>query len=92
MKMINYLKQIILGIHQPGIEYWVNIDEIKITQQFSMTPPRYKKMKRKWNYYKKTGEFQSQIILNQDFKLIDGYTSYCIAKKQGLNKVPVIFK
>ena len=48
-------------------------------------------MGQKWSYYRNTGEFESPIILNRDFVLIDGYTSYIIAKKLEIDKVPVYF-
>ena len=38
-----------------------------------------------------TGEFESPILLNRNFELIDGYTSYIIAKTENLHKVPVYF-
>ena len=45
----------------------------------------------KWDYYREHGEMESKIILNMDFELVDGYTSYIIAEKEGINKVPVCF-
>ena len=48
-------------------------------------------MGQKWSYYRNTGEFESPIILNRDFVLVNGYTSYIIAKKSEMDKVPVYF-
>ena len=87
---VRFIKRI-FGVYETGYEYWVYLKDIKISPQFEETPPRFKKMGRKWSYYKNTGEFESPIILNRDFELIDGYTSYIIAKKSEIDKVPVHF-
>lgn len=79
------------GKHEIEYEYWVKLSEIQIIPQFKETPPGYVKMCNKMNYYKQTGKFQSPIRLMRNFTLIDGYSSYLIAKKQGLDKVPVYF-
>ena len=87
---IIFIKRI-FGVYETGYEYWVYLKDIKISPEFEKTPPRIKKMGEKWSYYKNTGEFESPIILNRDFVLIDGYTSYIIAKKLEMDKVPVYF-
>ena len=48
-------------------------------------------MKYKRDFYRRNGEFQSDIILNRDMMLIDGYTSYIIAKEEGMKRVDVYF-
>ena len=87
---IIFIKRI-FGVYETGYEYWVYLKDIKISHEFERTPPRFKKMCQKWSYYRNTGEFESPIILNRDFALIDGYTSYIIAKKSEMDKVPVYF-
>ena len=89
--IIRFIKRI-FGVYETGYEYWVDLKDIKTLPQFEETPPRFKKMGQKWSYYKNTGKFESPIILNRDFELIDGYTSYIIAKKSEMDKVPVYFK
>ena len=81
----------LLGIYEPGCEYWVDLKDIDIPIDFLRHHPRREKMKRKWDYYKQTGEFESPILLNRNFVLIDGYSSYIIAKTGNLHKVPVHF-
>ena len=88
--LIRFIKRI-FGVYETGCEYWVYLRDIKISPEFERTPPRFKKMCQKWSYYRNTGEFESPIILNRDFALIDGYTSYIIAKKSEMDKVPVYF-
>ena len=87
---IRFIKRI-FGVYETGCEYWVYLRDIKISPEFERTSPRFKKMGEKWSYYRNTGEFKSPIILNRDFVLIDGYTSYIIAKKSEMDKVPVYF-
>lgn len=88
--LIRSLKKL-FGKYETNYEYWVYFRDIKITPQFAATRPRYQKMSKKWDYYRNTGEFESPIILTRDFVLVDGYTSYLIAKEQELDKVPVYF-
>ena len=67
----------------------MTIDDIKIFPCFSTHPPKLEKMERKEQYFRKTGCLQSEIILDGAGKLIDGYTSYLLAKAHGLASVPV---
>ena len=87
---IRFIKRI-FGVYETGCEYWVYLRDIKISPEFEKTLPRFNKMGQKWSYYRNTGEFESPIILDRDFVLIDGYTSYIIAKKSEMDKVPVYF-
>ena len=64
--------------------------EIKIKDSFKKTEPQSWKMRFKWEYYRKTGELQSPIVVNKKGYLIDGYTSYLIAKMDGLKEVEVV--
>ena len=69
-----------------------NLNDIKIKQNFKITQPNKHKMKCKWNYYRKTGCLESDIVLDEDGYLIDGYTSYLIAEADGIKKLDVIKK
>ena len=89
--LIRWIKQL-LGKYEPGYEYWIPIDQIVITPDFARTRIGEKKWKRKKRYYYQTGQFESPIILTKDFILLDGYSSYRIAKYVGLEKIPVYFE
>lgn len=80
-----------LGIYKPGYEYWVPLRDIKIRDDFARSWIGQKKWTHKREYYLRTGTFESQIVLGKDFLLLDGYSSYKIARWMGLEKVPVIF-
>lgn len=73
-------------------KYWVSLDDIKIEYDFLITPPKSKKMNDKIKYFLGEGVFQSRIILDKNFVLKNGYTSYLIAKKIDMKKVPVYFQ
>ena len=89
-KIIRFIKRL-FGKYETGYEYWINLKDIQITPEFRSTYPRFKKMAQEWDYYRKTGDFESPIMLMRNFTLVDGYTSYLIAKIQGMDKVPVYF-
>ena len=66
----------------------IEISKIKIPEHFSKPNP--KKLQQKFKYYKENHKFESQIVIDLDYNLIDGYTSYLIAKNY--NKTTVIAK
>lgn len=70
----------------------VKISDIKIDYWFIKTPPKQSKMQNREKYLLENGEFKSLIILNKNNKLLDGYTSYLLAKKYNIQNVEVIKK
>lgn len=64
-------------------------DDIKILPRFAAHPPRREKMERKRRFYRENGFMESRIILDTAGNLIDGYTSYLLAKENGLAEMPV---
>jgi hypothetical protein len=52
--------------------------------------PRTEKMNERIEYFKKNQNFETQIVVDKDNNLIDGYTTYLIAKKYGINFINVI--
>lgn len=75
---------------KPNVEYWIPINDVIITYDFQLSSPRISKFKRKEREFLKNGTF-GKIILNQEFELVDGYCSYLICKKYGMDKIPVYF-
>ena len=69
--------------------YGTDLKEIKIYPCFAENPPKPQKMKRKVQYFEETGALQSQIILDSQGYLIDGYTSYLLARAHGIQRVSV---
>ena len=74
-----------------GCECVIPISDIVITYDFQLTSPRYAKFVYKERQFLEYG-FLNKIILNNNFELIDGYCSYLICKKYGINKVSVYFE
>lgn len=70
----------------------VKLEDIKIKEDFEKKKPNGYKMKAKWNYYRKTGSLESDIVIDENGYLIDGYTSYLIAKADSIKKIDVIIK
>ncbi len=58
----------------------MKIDEIKIYPCFAAHEPKPEKMQQKEQYFEETGALQSQIVLDSRGNLIDGYTSYLLAR------------
>lgn len=88
--IIRFIKKL-FGIYESGYEYWVYIKDININPSWRETQINKNKLKRKMEYWFRTGEFESQIILDKNFNLIDGYSSSYIAESNGIDKVPVYF-
>lgn len=73
------LQEAIINILLKETAVEIEINKIKIPKDF--TKPKPKKMQQKYNYYRKNHKYESPIIIDMDFNLIDGYTSYLIAKE-----------
>lgn len=56
----------------------IDINRIKIPKYY--TKPNPEKLKARFNYYKQHKRFYSPIVIDNNYTLIDGYTSYLIAK------------
>ena len=68
----------------------MRINDIRIPKEFQK--PRIEKMKERIEYFKKNQNFETQIIVDKDNNLKDGYTSYLIAQKYEIDFVNVIKK
>lgn len=90
--MIKWIKRL-FGVYETGTEYLVNIRDIKIQADFKKTRIGKEKFKRKMQYYHTYGICESAIVLDKNFTLIDGYSSYQIYRRHFGNyaKIPVYF-
>ena len=89
-ELIRYIKSL-FGKYEPGYEYWVYAKDIKVPVSYKRTRIGKEKWKRKMNYWLRTGEFESDILIDRDFNLVDGYSSMKIAHLKNIEKVPVYF-
>lgn len=88
--IIRFIKRL-FGKYKAGYEYWVNLKDIKVPTYFKLTRIGTKKWNHKIGYWLRTGEFESVILLDKDFNLVDGFSSVKIAYLKGIERVPVYF-
>lgn len=86
---INKMLKEIARIRREKGQITVKTDEIRIFPCFAAHPPKPEKMESKDLYYQAHGSFESEIIIDRAGNLIDGYTSYLLAIRYGVNHVPV---
>ena len=67
---------------------YVRVKDIEILYLFLQNPPSVRKMNEKRKYLIEHGKFQEEIVLVGNC-LIDGYTSYLLAKDLGKKFVKV---
>ena len=89
-RIIRYIKSL-FGKYETGYEYWVYTKDIKVPKSYKFTKIGTKKWNHKIGYWLRTGEFESRIILDKNFNLIDGYSSVRIAEIKGIDRVPAYF-
>ena len=89
-EIIKYIKSL-FGKYEPGYEYWVYTKDIKVPKSYKFTKIGTKKWNHKMGYWLRTGEFESKILLDRDFNLVDGYSTYKICKLKNIDKIPVYF-
>ena len=88
--IIRFIKKL-FGKYETGYEYCVYTKDIKVNPEWRKTRIGKAKFSRKMKYWYRTGEFESKIILDREFNLLDGYSSVRIAEIKGIDKVPVYF-
>ena len=64
----------------------ISLDKINIPGNYAKTLPDRKVCDR-ISFYKKTGEFDREIVIDEHNNLLDGYTTYLVCKMLGLAKV-----
>ena len=89
-EIIKYIKSL-FGKYETGYEYLVYTKDIKVPKRYKRTKVGTKKWNHKMGYWLRTGEFESKILIDRDFNLVDGYSSMKIAHLKGIEKVPVYF-
>ena len=68
----------------------IDISLIKIPKNF--TKPKKEKLNKRFEFYNKHKYFEVPIIIDPSNTLVDGYTSYLIAKKYNMKTVQVKVK
>ena len=81
----------------------IRLSRIKITKEMQSTLPRVEKITQKYEYFRRrtrtnnkygtnNNPLQSPIVLDKYNVLVDGYTSFLLAKMFGMKKVDVIIQ
>lgn len=88
-KLTKNMEVEIMNITQRPLEgEIIPIECIKIKKYFKK--PRKTKMEEKEEYFNKHGYFRSTIILNKNNVLLDGYTTYLLAKEHGYKSITIL--
>ena len=65
----------------------IELGKINIPTNFQRDLPNRVKISARYSFYKKTGSFDREILIDEHNNLIDGYTTYLICKMVGIEKV-----
>lgn len=88
--IIRYIKSL-FGKYEPGYEYWIYTKDIKVPRYYKLTKIGTKKWNHKMGYWLRNGKFESDILIDRNFNLVDGFSSIKIAHIKNIDKVPVYF-
>lgn len=78
-ELVRFAKRL-FGVYEPGHEYWFKLSDIHITPQFRKSRINPDKFKRIWQFYHRNGYCESKIVLDKDFTLLDGLSSYRVRR------------
>ena len=84
------IKELSRILNKPNEGELVKIQDIKIKDIFQK--PRYLKMKEREEYYKKHKYFETAIVLDDKNYLVDGYTTYLLAKQMEFDYITITRK
>lgn len=70
----------------------VLISAIKIPGYMARTKPSDEKIAKRFLEFYHTGQFNTNVALDDNAVLIDGYSAYLVAQKVGLTFLPAIYK
>ena len=66
---------------------YIDIGRIKIRDCIKKSLPKPDKIEQRYRFYKQTGEFDREIIIDEEYNLVDGYSTYLICKMLDIQKV-----
>lgn len=70
----------------------VLVNDIKIPEYMARTKPSDEKIAKRFLEFYHTGQFNTNIALDDSGVLVDGYSAYLVAKWLGLPSLSVIYK
>ena len=70
----------------------VCLDDIRVPDSFSNAIPCNEKINKRLDEWRKNRKFETEIYVDNDMNLSDGYTSYLVYKMMGVKYVPVVVR
>ena len=67
-----------------------DIDKINIPSNFKRKLPAESKITERYSFYKRTGSLDREILVDEHYNLIDGYSTYLVCRMVGLTKIRVL--
>ena len=67
-----------------------DITKINIPSNFKKKLPAETKIAERYSFYKRTGSFDREILVDEHYNLIDGYSTYLVCRMVGLTKIRVL--
>lgn len=68
----------------------MKLDDIKVPPRYLKTFPSPEKIEKRMQELRNTGKFTNMVEVNEHGELVDGYTTYVLAKGFGFAKLEVI--
>lgn len=68
----------------------IDLHKINIPSNFKKNLPSESKIIERYLFYKKTGRFDREILVDEHYNLIDGYTTYLVCRMLGITKFRVL--
>ena len=65
----------------------IDIEKIQVPDNFKRKLPNETKIMERYRFYKQTGSFDREILVDEHYNLLDGYTTYLVCRMIGLTKV-----
>jgi hypothetical protein len=65
----------------------IDIDRINIPYCIRKSLPTPDKIEKRYRVYKQIGDFDREIIIDEDYNLVDGYSTYLVCKMLDIQKV-----
>lgn len=75
-----------------AVYHYIPLNSIRIPKYMSRTRPKDEKIAKRFLEFYHTGRFDTNIALDENGVLVDGYSAYLVARRIGLSYLLVIRK